>query len=65
MKHNTVLMAWPVAWKQTQDSSARKNFIGKLDGSTSNRGFDKISFMFVTLAALSLVRVIYFAYKTE
>uniref|UniRef100_A0A7N6C164 Solute carrier family 12 member 7a n=1 Tax=Anabas testudineus TaxID=64144 RepID=A0A7N6C164_ANATE len=27
MKHNTVLMAWPVAWKQTQDSSARKNFI--------------------------------------
>ncbi|XP_071347801.1 solute carrier family 12 member 7-like isoform X2 [Trachinotus anak] len=27
MKHNTVLMAWPVAWKQARDSSARRNFI--------------------------------------
>ncbi|CAB1428592.1 unnamed protein product, partial [Pleuronectes platessa] len=27
MKHNAVLMAWPVGWKQAQDSSARRNFI--------------------------------------
>ncbi|XP_068196322.1 solute carrier family 12 member 7-like isoform X2 [Antennarius striatus] len=27
MKHNAVLMAWPAAWKQARDSSARKNFI--------------------------------------
>lgn len=32
MKHNTVLMAWPVGWKQARDSSARRNFIGKLHG---------------------------------
>lgn len=30
MKHNAVLMAWPAGWKQAQDSSARKNFIGNL-----------------------------------
>ncbi|XP_069565901.1 solute carrier family 12 member 7-like isoform X2 [Brachyistius frenatus] len=27
MKHNAVLMAWPVGWKQAQDFSARRNFI--------------------------------------
>eukprot|EP00064_Thunnus_orientalis_P002458 superscaffoldBa00000181_g2465 len=27
MKHNAVLMAWPAAWKQARDSSARRNFI--------------------------------------
>ncbi|XP_075339875.1 solute carrier family 12 member 7-like isoform X2 [Odontesthes bonariensis] len=27
MKHNAVLMAWPVGWKLAQDSSARRNFI--------------------------------------
>ncbi|XP_034469514.1 solute carrier family 12 member 7-like isoform X1 [Hippoglossus hippoglossus] len=27
MKHNAVLMAWPVGWKQARDSSARRNFI--------------------------------------
>ncbi|XP_028282952.1 solute carrier family 12 member 7-like isoform X2 [Parambassis ranga] len=27
MKHNAVLMAWPADWKQTRDSSARRNFI--------------------------------------
>ncbi|XP_028987423.1 solute carrier family 12 member 7-like isoform X2 [Betta splendens] len=27
MKHNTVLMAWPAAWKQAQDSSSWRNFI--------------------------------------
>ncbi|XP_068605239.1 solute carrier family 12 member 7-like [Brachionichthys hirsutus] len=27
MKHNAILMAWPAAWKQARDSSARKNFI--------------------------------------
>ena len=30
MKHNAVLMAWPAGWKQARDSSARRNFIGKL-----------------------------------
>ncbi|KAF0047396.1 hypothetical protein F2P81_001029, partial [Scophthalmus maximus] len=27
MKHNAVLMAWPVGWKQARDCSARRNFI--------------------------------------
>uniref|UniRef100_A0A1A8R8P0 Solute carrier family 12, member 7a n=3 Tax=Nothobranchius TaxID=28779 RepID=A0A1A8R8P0_9TELE len=27
MKHNTVLMAWPAAWTQHRESSARRNFI--------------------------------------
>ncbi|XP_070701876.1 solute carrier family 12 member 7-like [Pempheris klunzingeri] len=27
MKHNTVLMAWPAAWKLARDLSARRNFI--------------------------------------
>lgn len=29
MKHNTVLMAWPAAWKQARGSLPRRNFIGK------------------------------------
>ncbi|XP_030607722.1 solute carrier family 12 member 7-like isoform X2 [Archocentrus centrarchus] len=35
MKHNAVLMAWPADWKQTQDSSARKNFIETVRETTS------------------------------
>ncbi|XP_066521337.1 solute carrier family 12 member 7-like isoform X2 [Hoplias malabaricus] len=27
MKHNTVLMAWPLHWRQAEDSSSWKNFI--------------------------------------
>uniref|UniRef100_A0A8C5I657 Solute carrier family 12 member 7-like n=1 Tax=Gouania willdenowi TaxID=441366 RepID=A0A8C5I657_GOUWI len=27
MKHNTVLMAWPVTWRQAQNSTATRNFI--------------------------------------
>uniref|UniRef100_A0A3Q4BYJ1 Uncharacterized protein n=1 Tax=Mola mola TaxID=94237 RepID=A0A3Q4BYJ1_MOLML len=27
MKHNTVLMAWPVGWTQDRDPSSRRNFI--------------------------------------
>lgn len=28
MKHNTVLMAWPGTWRQSNDPSSWKNFIG-------------------------------------
>ena len=28
MKHNAVLLAWPAAWRQAQDSYPWKNFIG-------------------------------------
>lgn len=28
MKHNTVLMAWPSSWKQSNDPISWKNFIG-------------------------------------
>ena len=29
MKHNTVLMAWPGTWKQSNDPASWKNFIGE------------------------------------
>jgi potassium/chloride transporter 7 len=29
MKHNTVLMAWPGTWKQSNDPVSWKNFIGQ------------------------------------
>lgn len=29
MKHNTVLMAWPGTWKQSNDPVSWKNFIGE------------------------------------
>lgn len=35
MKHNAVLMAWPSAWQQHRDSSARKNFIETIRETTS------------------------------
>lgn len=28
MKHNTVLMAWPEAWKQADNPFSWKNFVG-------------------------------------
>lgn len=28
MKHNTVLMAWPQSWKQTENCFSWKNFVG-------------------------------------
>lgn len=28
MKHNTVLMAWPQSWKQTENRFSWKNFVG-------------------------------------
>lgn len=28
MKHNTVLMAWPQSWKQTENHFSWKNFVG-------------------------------------
>jgi len=28
MKHNTVLMAWPQSWKQTENNFSWKNFVG-------------------------------------
>lgn len=30
MKHNTVLMAWPGAWRQSNDAHSWMNFIGVL-----------------------------------
>lgn len=30
MKHNTVLMAWPGNWRQSDDAQSWKNFIGRL-----------------------------------
>lgn len=30
MKHNTVLMAWPGAWKQSNDPQSWRNFIGTM-----------------------------------
>lgn len=30
MKHNTVLMAWPGAWRQSNDAQSWKNFIGTM-----------------------------------
>ncbi|XP_069367432.1 solute carrier family 12 member 7-like isoform X2 [Paralichthys olivaceus] len=35
MKHNAVLMAWPVGWKQARDSSARRNFIETVKETTA------------------------------
>uniref|UniRef100_A0A6Q2XP29 Solute carrier family 12 member 7a n=1 Tax=Esox lucius TaxID=8010 RepID=A0A6Q2XP29_ESOLU len=35
MKHNTVLMAWPGAWKQAQDTYPWKNFIETVRETTS------------------------------
>ncbi|CAL8276828.1 unnamed protein product [Lota lota] len=35
MKHNTVLLAWPAAWRQAQDSYSWKNFIDTVRETTS------------------------------
>ncbi|XP_017599128.1 PREDICTED: solute carrier family 12 member 7 isoform X3 [Corvus brachyrhynchos] len=32
MKHNTVLMAWPQSWKQTENRFSWKNFVGVFQG---------------------------------
>lgn len=41
MKHNAVLMAWPTGWTEARDSSARRNFIGKLLRSAMKEVCDK------------------------
>lgn len=40
MKHNTVLMAWPQSWKETENHFSWKNFVGM--------GFLTFSYAFVT-----------------
>lgn len=39
MKHNTVLMAWPQSWKETENRFSWKNFVGM--------GFLTFSYTFV------------------
>nr|XP_025045720.1 solute carrier family 12 member 6-like [Pelodiscus sinensis] len=37
MKHNTVVMGWPNAWRQSEDARAWKTFIGTVRVSTAAR----------------------------